>query len=54
MSRPEKTAVAAKRRHVILPMDQTMDHRGLAKHLIQHRGGWLPMTRKVPPRKGSR
>lgn len=54
MSRPEKTAVAAKRRHAILPMDQTMDQRGLAKHLIQHRGGSVPLTRKVPRRRSSR
>jgi hypothetical protein len=38
MSRREKSQVASKRRHLVVPTEASVDPRALAKHPIQHRG----------------
>ena len=54
MSRREKTRIAGKRQSHVVPMTESMDHRVISKHPIQHRGGSVPPARKRAARKNGR
>ena len=52
MPRREKTPIAAKRQHVVVPMAESMDPRAIAKHPIQHRGDSTPPRKRTGRKPG--
>lgn len=54
MPRPEKTPISGKRNPHVVPMEQAMDSRALAKHHVIERGESKPPVqagRKARPRR---